>query len=1452
MLQHKSRDSIDFSFYVQRHTLGFTGREWVFEAIEDWLAKSDRSRFFVLTGDPGSGKTGIASRLLQFARKEVSSPDGLTYLLPGFLHAAYFCSARDSRWISPHTFTESLAFQLAQRLPRYAKDLAEKSGDRQIVIEAKQRVRNAKKSQIVGVLIKKLDVSAVSPETAFNRVVREPLEELFRDGFDQQVIILVDALDEALLSGEKQNIATLLTLTENLPAGVRFIVTTRPETEVLRPLRQFSVEEHSLTTGEELLESEGDVQQYVVEVMNSTYPTLEPKLASGLSSAGFTHIIRAKSKGNFLYVQYLLKKLEDYQGTITKEVLDSLPEGLEGIYLEFLRRLIGNDQKMWEERYLPIAGTLAIAQEPLSEKQLADVVNAPETRVRSSLKALRQLLEVNDSLPASKRTFTVYHRSFADFLLDSDRAENYWCQAEEQHRRIANHYRGKAVSWREVGWERVDDYGLRHLTLHVVKGYEDGLNQISEMIQVPFIRTKNARFNTERSILDDLRLAVVVARETANLLLLLRWTWVYASWRDRIAQAMIPELLHLYVRIGQADRALDMIKVFDSTRLTSLGEERKAHEYLAYALTEQGLVEQALALSQTISDAANRGIMLSGVAQRVARQDRARAIQIIREGHISSVSPELCRLLAEDEAFLKDALEIAQNSGPALEAIALQVADRDIDRALTIVDSIEPYDEVSGGDIWMRTSDVARVNLAIRIVGTNPDQALVLLRRIKSTQEIHRALIGIASMLAKVDARQALALVDSFGEIPDLVKSLALAHIAMKSNDPDIQKDVRQRWDTYHTKQTSSATHRNSIDLIARLDLTQLQSHPLAFDIAFHAITELEDSVKKGEWWSSDLIPVKYVYQAVGVLGAAHAVFDLDCALNFLEWAFKHESLRTSEKQDALLMVVDMVARFDPKGAQRVIDRIEGAQLHQAYVAAIKHVSKYNYEQALEIIDRVDSVYSSTKAILLGVLGNQLGLDQKEKARELFSHVPHYIHSNNFRFPLCKAITALAGEIARSNIDRGIALVEQYRSLWSEEDALKGIHLVDVAQCAAEHDLERAMKLASQITDGFGLAQVMLAIARHSSLPEEALVALQKASTVLVEAGMYFVSVPHIHLLTDIAVEMAPLTPWSALDLVKRMKGGAEQERALEVTLQAILSEEAPLLESTSHLQLWALQHLVERLYHRASDKGTRIVIFRALLNLLDPTLSTPVLDWLETRDVDLSTQLCGWYLAESAPDAALSLFAAAGLANIAQRVVIVRSAARFPDRALELYHRGSKDPEVLVKAIGAIAKRDSTRALAITAAEPWKYQLNRWQALDAVASAVAESDWQQALDIIQPISDDSLRGMALRHIVAALPEDLTPDDTDLAITRLTREAKALPYPGNRLDVYESLIGFLQARPFPLPAVTANLVEVIGMGDSGVFLQLLPDLMRLICKGDLKMPLRLEAELEYIEALLDA
>jgi tRNA uridine 5-carbamoylmethylation protein Kti12 len=43
-----------------------------FSRIDEWLADPNGSRIFLLTGDPGKGKTAIAARLVQMSKGQVA------------------------------------------------------------------------------------------------------------------------------------------------------------------------------------------------------------------------------------------------------------------------------------------------------------------------------------------------------------------------------------------------------------------------------------------------------------------------------------------------------------------------------------------------------------------------------------------------------------------------------------------------------------------------------------------------------------------------------------------------------------------------------------------------------------------------------------------------------------------------------------------------------------------------------------------------------------------------------------------------------------------------------------------------------------------------------------------------------------------------------------------------------------------------------------------------------------------------------------------------------------------------------------------------------------------------------------------------------------------------------------------------------------------------------------
>jgi hypothetical protein len=133
------------------------------------------------------------------------SADELPYLKPGFLSALHFCSARDTFWRDPQTFARSIALLAQQeRYDIFAKALVEKGTDK-IHIEAKLENITApgQNAKITAIHIENIEIKEVATEDVFNKLIRKPLQALFNEKPNEQIIILIDALDESLVySGE--------------------------------------------------------------------------------------------------------------------------------------------------------------------------------------------------------------------------------------------------------------------------------------------------------------------------------------------------------------------------------------------------------------------------------------------------------------------------------------------------------------------------------------------------------------------------------------------------------------------------------------------------------------------------------------------------------------------------------------------------------------------------------------------------------------------------------------------------------------------------------------------------------------------------------------------------------------------------------------------------------------------------------------------------------------------------------------------------------------------------------------------------------------------------------------------------------------------------------------------------------------------------------------------------
>ncbi|HEY9822655.1 MAG TPA: AAA family ATPase, partial [Candidatus Sericytochromatia bacterium] len=318
---------IDFTRYIDRLTERFTGREWLFEQIDRWLKQGDE-QFYLLTGEPGVGKSAIAAKLTQLRSDIV---------------AYHFCRAGDVETVRPGRVLRSLAAQLGKTLPHYGEALAKTIDPIRLRIDVNINIESLSNSQVTGIYIENLKES--DPREELEILLRAPLAALpdlyaeHNEPLPTLKILLIDSLDEAVTTTGRDNMATLLAAlsqADGLPSWIRFILTARPD---LRVLQQFEL--MKLYKLEELLAQNlkdieryvgGRVEDLVVQPESEFQTRLEQ---AELSAETLVREVKELSKGNFLYTRLLVDGIGT--GELSLKNLSILPKTLNEVYQRFLR-----------------------------------------------------------------------------------------------------------------------------------------------------------------------------------------------------------------------------------------------------------------------------------------------------------------------------------------------------------------------------------------------------------------------------------------------------------------------------------------------------------------------------------------------------------------------------------------------------------------------------------------------------------------------------------------------------------------------------------------------------------------------------------------------------------------------------------------------------------------------------------------------------------------------------------------------------------------------------------------------------------------------------------------------------------------------------------------------------------------------------------------------------------
>ncbi|MUG94126.1 NACHT domain-containing protein [Scytonema sp. UIC 10036] len=481
---------IPFKHDIERFTEGFTGRKWVFEKIDLWL-QHKKQRFFILTGEPGVGKSAIAAYLTQ-TRKDVG--------------AHHFCIARQISTIEPNNVLLSLAAQLIKYFPDYGAALINTVKPLFLQVNVEIKIENIKDSHVQGVVINNLHIHY--PKQALDIILRQALAALPKPPKDP-ILILIDSLDEAVTYSNENNLVTLLSNVDDLPEWVRFILTSRSDQQ--RVLSYFqTLNSYHYHLNELSEENKRDIYQYVEQRVLSER-IQEQIYTFNVQTETFINQITELSKGNFLYTKVLLDDIELGGQPINN--LAVLPKSLDELYHNFLLRL----KDKWEGKYQPLFGILTVTKAPVTEEELANLLNEQlnETELRQHLGVVQQFLDVFQNERAEK-TYSLFHQSLPEYLSNKEKSGVFYCSPKDGHRQIINY----CWQYHPNDWRECDRYGLQYLTIHLedmaalenppikAKKY---IEQLHQLLATEF-NGSNAWFDAKNSIGDTLGFVADVAR----------------------------------------------------------------------------------------------------------------------------------------------------------------------------------------------------------------------------------------------------------------------------------------------------------------------------------------------------------------------------------------------------------------------------------------------------------------------------------------------------------------------------------------------------------------------------------------------------------------------------------------------------------------------------------------------------------------------------------------------------------------------------------------------------------------------------------------------------------------------------------------------------------------------------------------------------------------------------
>lgn len=515
----------------------FVPRPWLSARVEAAL-DDPSTRYILLTAEPGAGKTGFLADLAAahrdwpryFIRRNsaatVTGGDARSFLL---------AIGHQLAWQHPELFQpELLDVEVRQKVDEVLAggkavgvridDLTVSPFYRTAALKLEQSVGSLG-GDVVGVEIGRATLDPRLLETAnlAHLALIAPATALAARNPGARLVVLVDALDEIADHIGFDGLLSWLESGPQLPSNVRFVLTSRAHSklELFRRRRAGQVVELTIDAGSP--EVRADLMAYAGRLVGDDAVAAAIR-AQGAVPQDVAEEATDRAEGNFAYLVAYSRALTEAIARLDDEFRDRLlrftdvPMGLDSLYGLFMEQIRNDVSRMgmmavaepvndndtlcpaWESVAQPLLGVLVVARDALSLDQLMSLSQVRVWR-RDAANVVTRLRQFLDSSGSAVRLF---HGSLVEFLVSPavrDRYPQWAVEPAEWHERIVASYKAGRTSLAEVEWAAIDDYGLRHLPVHVTRSRSRVADQVVDLVRPRLRWAMKARFGADGDFL---------------------------------------------------------------------------------------------------------------------------------------------------------------------------------------------------------------------------------------------------------------------------------------------------------------------------------------------------------------------------------------------------------------------------------------------------------------------------------------------------------------------------------------------------------------------------------------------------------------------------------------------------------------------------------------------------------------------------------------------------------------------------------------------------------------------------------------------------------------------------------------------------------------------------------------------------------------------------------------